>query len=372
MFLAIKLPIIIWERQGVVLNLFVKNIYKRLTKLLWRIASNGVISIHLKDTNTTVRGVCLMGNPVFRKCTGPRGGGESVMYFKINRNTAYTLDCIQAWLDIADALNADYYFVCDNCYLKYKILNQCYFKDTDIKFISSKGMSINKIANSLYTGNWKGATHAHLTPFYHAKKHGIKQFWNIDADDTTILLSAEKAAGALREAANIAISENIAALSLDMWISRTKGRHWSFGVTFINDKVDYLGIFKKNTDLSWTSSYQRLDFQFNLDWFFTYLRDNKYANIKTFYIDDCMFIHWGDFIANPFYSWVNIWKNGKVFFPILENVFGDEQTGVIDNCADYKISVQASEEEGKKMLETQISHIRTMSMQQQMLLSKRI
>ena len=294
------------------------------------------------------------------------------MYLKINRDAVYTIDCVQTWLDIADALNADYYFVCDNCYLKYKILNKCYFKNTNIKFISSKGISINEIAKNLYTGNWKGATHAHLTPFYHAKKHGIKQFWNIDADDTTILLSPKKTADVLREASNIAISENIAALSLDMWISRTRGKHWSFGVTFINDIVNYLEIFKKNIDLGWTSMYQELDNQFNLDWFFTYLRDNKYAVIKTFYIDNCMFIHWGDFIANPFYSWVNIWKNEKVYYPIFENIFGDEQIGVIDNYADYAISVSVSEDEGKKMLETQISHIRDLTRQQQTLYNKRI
>ena len=284
----------------------------------------------------------------------------------------YTIDCIQHWLDIVDSLNADYYIVCDNCYLKYKVLNNCCFRDTDIKFISSYGISIKKAAKNLYTGKWEKTTHALLTPFYHTKQTGIKHFWNIDADDTTILLSAEKIATALKKITDIAVQENISAVSLDMWLSRTKGKHWSFGITFINNNVDYTKIFHENQNLDWISAYRGYGNSFNLDWFFTYLRDNQIINIKSFFIDNCMFIHWGDFLVNPFYSWVNIWKDGKVHYPIFEKIFMDKETGTIDNFVDYKISVDASIEEGAKILESKICHMKTLTEQQQILFNKKM
>ena len=74
-FLEIKLSMILIEKErGSFMRSFVRKLYKKLKKLSWKIMSNGVISIHLKDANTIVKGVCLMGHSVFRKSSDTGGG----------------------------------------------------------------------------------------------------------------------------------------------------------------------------------------------------------------------------------------------------------------------------------------------------------
>lgn len=287
-----------------------------------------------------------------------KSGGikQPVFYLKINRDAPYTIECIQMWLDVIKAIGADYYFVCDNKWLEHKVLKSCFFPNRDIKFISSFGKNRIHNAENLYTGNWKNATYAHLTPFYHAKQNGYENFWSIDADDTFFLMNADRTALALKYAQNYALDSRMDIISLDMWLSRTCGRHWSFGVTYVDaGRVDYTEIFDNIGSRAWMGSYNDIEEIFNLDWFFTYLRDKKEINVGSFYVEGCWFVHFGNFISNPIYSWINYWESGKIHYPILESVYNNEEIGCL-NIADkiFSIDVGASKEEGMKILENRV------------------
>lgn len=273
------------------------------------------------------------------------------------------------WLDIIQELGADYYFVCDNKWLEHKVMKLCIFRDLDIKFIPS--FHKNKIhkADYLYTGFWRNATYAHLTPFYHAKQNNIAKFWSIDADDTFLLMKAERTAKALKQVKDYADFDEMDIVSLDMWLSRTFGQHWSFGVTYVDTtKTDFVDIFENISSSDWMDSYKEIEEVFNLDWFVTYLRDKTSIKVGSFYIDNCWFVHFGDVIGNPIYGWVNYWKDGWIHYPILEYVYNNRQTGCLPICNEAeRIDVGASEKEGMKLLENRISKSRYFKEQQRRL-----
>lgn len=273
------------------------------------------------------------------------------------------------WLDVIKAIDADYYFVCDNKWLEHKVLKLCFFPNCDIKFISSFGKSIIHNAKNLYTGNWKNATYAHLTPFYHAKQNGFSNFWSIDADDTFFLMNADRTASALRCVKNYVLESNTDIISLDMWLSRTYGQHWSFGITYVDtNRVDYTDLFNRVSSRSWMDFYNDIEEAFNLDWFFTYLRDKTEINVGTFYVEHCWFVHFGNFISNPIYGWINYWESGKIHYPILESVYNNIEIGCL-NIADniLSIDVSASKEEGMMVLENRVCKSRYFKSQQRKL-----
>ena len=115
-----------------------------------------------------------------------------------------------------------------------------------------------------------------------------------------------------------------------MHTSRTHGKHWSFGICYINNvNKNWFKIYNNNKNIEWRNNYLTYDWQFNLDWFFTYLRDEKIAKIKSFYVDNIQFIHFGDFLWNTIDSGVYHFKNNRISFPMLLNVFGTEKFGDI-------------------------------------------
>jgi hypothetical protein len=338
-----------------------KKLYLRCNNMVARILDCGKITIHTFNKEDKCMKLRILGKTIYSSKKIPLEKDKKdvpVFYLKVNRDAAYTIDCIQGWINIINEIGADFYFVCDNKMLEYKILRKCYFRNGDIKFISSIGKPINKVANSLYTGPWENATHAHLTPFYHARKRGIKKFWNIDADDTTILLNPVKVAEVLGQVEKLSEKECISAISLDMWRSRTYGKHWSLGVLYINDNVDFCHVFESNKDLSWIKKVEGYDDAFNLDWFFSYLKLQGKIKIETFYIDNCYFIHWGNFILDPTFSGIYLWKDGKVIFPILKDIYKNTEMGVLDIADCYKISVEIDEQECIDMLENKICGVR--------------
>ena len=361
---------------------FLRFGHRMLFKILGRALDCGWVVIHTYNPDMRCRKFRLFGRTLYS--SESRGGGKTdrevgcrddalpVFYLKVNRDEPYTLICVQEWINVITELGADFYFVCDNKMLEYKILRSCYFKDGDIKFIRSIGRPIRPVAQNLYTDFWKCATYAHLTPFYHSKGHGIKKYWNIDADDTTILLKPSNAARALRKVEELSERERIAAVSLDMWRSRTHGRHWSLGVLYINDEIDFCSIFEANKDLKWAEEFKEYETAFNLDWFFTYLKNHNKANIQTFYIDNSFFIHWGGwFLLDPISSGIYFWKEGKVTFPILKDIFRNTELGVLDIADCYKISVGVDEAEGLKILENEICRIKYFTRQKRKLIQAR-
>ena len=268
---------------------------------------------------------------------------KPVFYLKINRNDNYTFINLQHWLDIIYEIDADFYIICDNDKLQSNVLKRVEFRDSNIKFIKScKNKKTKKCIKNIATKLWTKAAYAHLTTFYHARQNGIKEFWNIDADDTCFCLQPKVCAKALTEVEAYARKNDISAFSLDMWRSRTKGKHWSFGVTFIRENVDYLNILEQNSDFKWMETYKNYDTNWNLDWFFTYLKDFRNVKIETFYIENSIFFHCGDMIYNVIGSNISYWHDGLVDFPVLSEIYGDNELGILpiyNDCIKFDIGI---------------------------------
>ena len=254
-----------------------------------------------------------------------------VFYLKINRNDDVAIKCLQHWLNIIDELDSDYYILCDKKELKDKILKNITFRDGNFKFLKSyRNSELSYIVKNIATKIWINATYAHLTSFYHSKINNIQSFWNIDADDTMFCLNKSKVAACLKSIEDYAAVNDIAAFSFDMHRSRTKGKHWSFGVTYTQNNMDWFKLLKKNKDLSWREKYEDYDNEFNLDWYFTYLKDNKVINLRTFCLRNMLFVHFGDVINNPIYAWAGIYTENKIKFPILLDLYNSKKYGEID------------------------------------------
>lgn len=286
---------------------------------------------------------------------------QPVMYFKIDRMSDFAKPCIQHWVNIACHMRADYYFICDNKFLKYHILRTVNFPGADIKFMPSSRRPLKSICKALCVPYWENATYAHLTPFYHAKKCGAKRFWAIDADDTMICLQHKRVVEILKAVQAKANENDMSAISLDIWRSRTLGRHWSWGIAYVNDNVDFYNIFDSNPDLSWTTPYQEIDVNFNLDWFFTYLKDFKKIKIETFFVENMQFIHWGKFLREPIRASILIWSNGKLTFPILNYIFKNRQLGEVDIADCHKIDINIDEKESQLFWEHEVATVKWMN-----------
>lgn len=245
---------------------------------------------------------------------------KRMFYLKINRNIDDSVICFQHWINIINNMGADYVIVCDDNNLKKKILNSVIFYNSNIKFIKSIKYPFLKIVKKQnFDKNWYNAAFAHLTCFWHAKKNDLMNFWNIDADDSLILMSANRVAEMLNMAEKYTEINELDALGLDFWAIQTKGKHWSFGITYTRMNKDYFNLI--NTKLISWKKYENFTSVHNLDWLFTYLKDENCLNLKTFYIENLYLVHFGRFIGDIGTAWVSTWRNGEVIRLILSVVF---------------------------------------------------
>lgn len=285
---------------------------------------------------------------------------KPVFYLKIKNKNYWGLKCLQHWIDIIEETGSSYYIICDKERIRRKILNKVIFSRSDIKFIkSNKNNYIKRIVKVISTKRWKKTTFAHLTAFYHAKKNKTDNFWNIDADDTMFLCEAPRAAEILRKAQKYAQQNNISAFSMDMHTSRTHGIHWSFGISYIDNKIDWFKIFDTETTDLWQDNYlDKYDTEMNLDWYFTYLRDYKGIRNKIFYVENLHFMHYGDFIFDPVTWNINQWHNGKVKYPILKYIFKQDKLAEIPISSEsIKIDVLLDEEMSFKFINNYFSFL---------------
>lgn len=333
-----------------------KKAGKFIRNIIWAILDTGFVRVKTNDGHKSIifrfLGISIFNIDKNKKQLNLES--DRIIYFKINRNVNYTLKCIQGWINIANELKYPFIFVCDNNELRYNIYRNCYFENSNIKFIKSMKIKTRKGVKNLYTKHWKNATYAHLTPFYHAKKQGVCNFWNIDADDTTILLKPKRAAQALKEVEKLAIKKDINAISLDMWRSKTLGVHWSLGVLFIHDTIDFCKVFENQNDIEWTKKYLDYSDAFNLDWFMSYLKKYKSYKIETFYIENCHFIHWGELIFSPYTSWICSWKDGKIKYPILNSIYNNKVISELEIADCLKIDIGITDNECNDYFENEI------------------
>lgn len=341
---------------------WLKRICKKILKHLDFVKLNifEIVHVHTYDKNKKVRRIYLFGKLI----NPPRDNLKNkkhIFYFKINRDTDYSLICIQHWINSINKFEDDYdfYFVCDNKVLERKIARFICFKDKNIKFIPSMGRKINHVAENLYTSYWRNATYAHLTLFYHAKKNGIKRYWAIDGDDTLFCTDPDNVASVIQKVEELAIKQDYTAISLDMWRSRTHGKHWSLGVVFLNDNNDLCHYFEDNKDKTWMDYYKGWDNAFNVDWFFNYLKDHKNVSVETFFVNNCYFIHWGLFFRNPIGCSICNWKDTYIEFPIFTGIFKNENLGKLQISKDaIKINVGLDLSEGISFIENEVTNLR--------------
>lgn len=284
---------------------------------------------------------------------------KPVFYLKINRQDAYSFLCLQHWIDTIESIGADYFILCDKEKLERDVLKRIIFPNTNIKFLKScRNKKLKMIVDKIATKFWIKATYAHLTTFYHAQKNNISSFWNIDADDTLFCMEPQILANYLKKIEQYAETKDFGSFSLDMHRSRTLGRHWSFGITYTRMNTDWFSILNNNPDSSWQKHYEKYDYEFNLDWFFTYLKDFKNIKNETFYIDNSYFIHWGNFLTNVIGSGVFNWKNNRLYFPIILSVLNDKYFGniqIADDC--HKFDSKLSDEDAQNFIVNYVTYL---------------
>lgn len=250
-------------------------------------------------------------------------------YLKINRRERYTFRNLQHWIDIVEGIEgADYCILCDDDILKQEVLEQVRFARKSVNFLESEKTSpeLNDIVTNITDERWKNAGYAHMTTFYRARKNHYSTFWNIDADDTCICLPPKRVEELFHTVEAYVEKNSIDIISLDMWTTRTKGTHWSFGVTYVNNSVDWFSRIKqyyKNEELK----AQQVR---NVDGYFSCLKICTDLRIETFYFENLRFIHYADdFIKRPDASGFFIWKDGKLILPVLLYCFGMEKIGLL-------------------------------------------
>lgn len=315
--------------------------YKKIevNLLLGRLFRFYLLGLPLFQVEVRTDGKMNFSLPLFQKKSIDKS--KPVFYLKINRDEEYTFLCLQHWINTLNALGNDFIIICDKPELELKVLRRIRFASSNIKFINScKNSFLKSFVKIVATKWWKKATFAHLTTFYHAQKHSITKFWNIDADDTMFALEPEEIATMLRRVEDYANSVNIKTISLDMWRSRTDKNHWSFGITYVNNFKEIFDTLKNIKTADWQKNYTHLALAFNLDWFFTYLKDNNLFKIETFYFENTSFIHWGSFLINTIESNICTWKGNKLSYPVLLNIYNDKTHGQIpiaDDCIKFEL-----------------------------------
>jgi hypothetical protein len=257
-----------------------------------------------------------------------------------------TLLCLQYWINIIDEYNVDFYIICDDKNLELKILEQIVFKNSNIKFICSIKKPFKKIVGAhKLSKRWLNAAYAHLTVFYHAKKNNIENYWNIDADDSLFLVKPSVATVILKAAQNYSDENDLSAFSFDFWSTKTRGKHWSFGITYTRANVDYFKLLDCN-NIDW-SKYKDYTSVHNIDWVFTFLKDLGQAKLMTFYVENLYFIHWGRFLGDAKNAFIAFWKNGEMSYPIRTNIFKDPQGifPILDDNTIVKFDLDINEED---------------------------
>lgn len=130
-----------------------------------------------------------------------------VFYLKINRNERYTFRNLQNWVNIVESIpDSQYYILCDNDNLRQAVQEQVAFGRKNVNFIKScrSSSELDDIVANVTEEKWRDAGYAHMTTFWHAREKQYPFFWNIDADDTCICLSAGRVCELLRMAENYA------------------------------------------------------------------------------------------------------------------------------------------------------------------------
>ena len=288
---------------------------------------------------------------------------QRIFYLKVHRVHRTAIDCIRQWINIADKMNAFIYFVCDNPNMKEEIYKNICLPSKNFKFIKSDRKTlrpeINKILHKVERAEmWKRIAYSMLTPYIHAQKNNIPISYNIDADDILLCVEPDKIADAFIKAEKYAINNNIDLLNFDMFYSKSYGVHWSFGIVICTNHSRTIKTIREN--INWRKNKNLIDkynicwidkFNFNVDWLFTFFRDTKQLNMKTFYIENALVAHMPDIILEHGWAFMIQWNNNKIQFPILTNLYDRKIWDFIQIPSDaIKIDIGVQIDDYKKFL----------------------
>lgn len=273
---------------------------------------------------------------------------NNAMFFKVNRASEYSLTCIKIWMDVAEAMNSLVVIICDNPELEKQIFKNIWFKDPNYQVVTSKRSIYSSFINNIASKSWKNAACAHLTAFYYARKFGVRKFWSIDADDTMFLCENTKVVKLLNQAMDYAEKKDIDLFSLDMWKSRTYGKHWSWGVTYVRDNGTLYEQLTNEKDAKWVDDYNDMfePQNANSDWHINSLVKRGFdITIGTFYPKETGFIHWGAHVFNPVGSYVCKWEGEAVSYPLMKALGVEELSHVPihKECVGFDIGVARDE-----------------------------
>lgn len=249
---------------------------------------------------------------------------EIAAYLKINRKDQYSIFCLQEWIETFHRLNYDCFIVCDNPAL-YKILEkEVVFPSRRFQIIKSQTRVFNSLLRKMISKCWLKAGIAHFTTFSHAEKKGYTFFWNVDADDTAFCCNVEERCELLRMAEEYARRNDLDAFSYDMWWTRSVGTHWSFGITFTKTMNKFKSWIKFYANNDWQKYYKKYNVQYNVDWFFTFAKEKGILKCGTFYAEELILIHWGDFFRNNFASNISYFKDEHLHDLLHERLFNSQ------------------------------------------------
>lgn len=276
------------------------------------------------------------------KSCKPKSKDQPIFYLKVNRIHQTSYDCLQHWMDIANKMGAFCYIICDKKEFEYGMFSKpCFFYRNSFQIISSDRRSLKKPIKKLLAGVdrsklWQRIALSMTTPFVHAKKNNFSRTYNIDADDIMILARPEKIAKALLQMEKIAELKNVDAMNLDMFVSKSFNVHWSFGVVFVRHPGNCISALRNN--INWRKDVENQkkyktsyveEFNFNVDWLFTFLRDTKKLNLQTFCIKNAVVVHMPDIAISRHWAFVFQWRNDRLYFPIISEVYRDKKWAYI-------------------------------------------
>ena len=244
-----------------------------------------------------------------------------VFYLKINREEKYTKRNLQQWIDVIKLFEEPTIIIqCDKEALKAEMLERVEFYDLNIEWINTEfdNAELTQIVRTM-APEWEKASYAHLTTFLDIKRRNTYNdpgFFNIDADDTFFCMKPTRVHELLLEAMKEAETRGIDLLSFDMWYSRSRGTHWSFGVTYVRNTIDYMKTcVEASRDDAWKNSKQPR----NVDGYFNFLHATSRLTISSFYCENVRFIHYSnDFFRRLWTSSFYHYNKGKLYFPLFE------------------------------------------------------
>lgn len=257
---------------------------------------------------------------------------KPLFYLKFNSsNFGFSLPCLRKWIEVVEAMDGHYYIICDKKPLLDSIRHFMVWDSpysAEAHFIKSDTKTLKKAVKNICTPSWTKAGFAHLTCFTHSLKFGVEEFFNIDADDTMFFENAQNIASSLKQLMSYAQTNDIDVFSLDMHQTRFYGKHFSFGVSFIRHNLKLVDMIKGVNSKAWQKEYESLEpitaNQFNLDWYFTYLRDKALINAKSYNIENVYFAHFGFATITALSKLIQICDGKFLHFPFAYEINSKE------------------------------------------------